>query len=95
MEPDGRGDRLLFCRLWTCGTITGVGRYLKERKPDVKIISIEPASRGHRLSGIKKISNLPEEHRPRILDYSLIDEIIAVEDHEAFDESIRLARTRA
>lgn len=82
-----------FAAFGTCGTITGVGRYLKERKPDVKIIGIEPASRGHRLSGIKKISNLPEEHRPRILDYSLIDEIIAVEDHEAFDEAIRLART--
>jgi cysteine synthase len=77
----------------TCGTITGVGRYLKERKPDVKIIGIEPANRHHQLSGIKKISNLPEEHRPKILDYSLIDDIIAVEDDDAFETGIRLART--
>ena len=82
-----------FAAFGTCGTITGVGRYLKERNPNVKIIGIEPASRNHRLSGIKKISDLPEEHRPKILDYSLIDEIIAVEDHEAFDASISLART--
>lgn len=82
-----------FAAFGTCGTITGVGRYLKERNPEVKIIGIEPASRNHRLSGIKKISDLPEEHQPRILDYSLIDDIIAVEDHEAFEAGIRLART--
>lgn len=82
-----------FAAFGTCGTITGVGRYLKERNPDVKIIGIEPASRNHRLSGIKKISNLPKEHRPKILDYSLIDDIIEVEDHEAFDTGIQIART--
>jgi cysteine synthase A/cysteine synthase B len=82
-----------FAAFGTCGTITGVGRYLKERKPDVKIIGIEPAARHHKLSGIKKISNLPEEHRPKILDYSLIDDIIEVEDHEAFDAGIEVART--
>ena len=82
-----------FAAFGTCGTITGVGRYLKERNPDVKIIGIEPSSRQHKLSGIKKISNLPEEHRPKILDYSLIDEIIAVEDRDAYEAGIRLART--
>ena len=82
-----------FAAFGTCGTITGVARYLKERKPDVKIIGIEPASRDHKLSGIKKISNLPQEHQPKILDYSLIDEIIAVEDRDAFEAGIRLART--
>ena len=41
----------------------------------------------------KKISDLPEQHKPKILDYSLIDDIIAVEDHEAFKAGIRLART--
>ena len=82
-----------FATFGTCGTITGVGRYLKERKPGVKIIGIEPASRNHRLSGVKKISNLPEEHQPKILDYSLLDDIIEVEDHEAFDAAIELARS--
>jgi len=82
-----------FAAFGTCGTITGVGKYLKERNPDVKIIGVEPASRQHKLSGIKKISNLPEEHRPKILDYSLIDDIIAVEDSDALEAGIRLART--
>jgi cysteine synthase len=82
-----------FAAFGTCGTITGVGRYLKERNPDIKIIGIEPSSREHKLSGIKKISNLPEEFKPKILDYSLIDEIIAVNDRDAFETGIRLART--
>lgn len=82
-----------FAAFGTCGTITGVGRYLKERKPDIKIIGIEPSSRQHELSGIKKISNLPDEFKPKILDYSLIDDIIAVDDRDAFETGIRLAQT--
>lgn len=82
-----------FAAFGTCGTITGVGRYLKERKPDIKIIGIEPSSRVHELSGIKKISNLPDEFKPKILDYSVIDDIIAVDDRDAFEAGIRLART--
>jgi cysteine synthase A/cysteine synthase B len=90
-QTEGKID-YFFAAFGTCGTITGVGKYLKERKPDVKIIGIEPASRNHKLSGIKKISNLPEEHQPKILDYSLIDEIIAVEDSDAYRAGISLAR---
>ncbi|MBT8065326.1 MAG: PLP-dependent cysteine synthase family protein [Gammaproteobacteria bacterium] len=82
-----------FAAFGTCGTITGVGRYLKERNPEIKIIGIEPKYRQHKLSGIKKISNLPPEHQPKILDHSLIDDIIEVEDHEAYRAGIRLART--
>jgi cysteine synthase len=70
-----------------------VGRYLKERNPDIRVIGIEPASRNHRLSGIKKISDLPAEHQPKILDETVIDEIVAVEDRDAFEAGIRLART--
>lgn len=82
-----------FGAFGTCGTITGVGRYLKERNPDIRIIGIEPASRQHKLSGIKKISDLPDEFKPKILDYSLIDDIIAVADKDAFEAGISIART--
>ncbi len=82
-----------FAAFGTCGTITGVGRYLKERNPDIRIIGIEPAEQAHNLSGIKKISGLPDDLRPRILDDSLIDDIIAVTDRDAFEAGIRLART--
>jgi cysteine synthase len=91
-QTEGKID-YFFAAFGTCGTITGVARYLKERKPGVKIIGVEPASRNHKLSGIKKISDLPEEHQPKILDHSLIDEIIAVEDRDAYEAGIRLART--
>jgi cysteine synthase len=91
-KMEGKID-YFFAAFGTCGTITGVARYLKERKPDVKIIGVEPASTGHKLSGIKKISNLPKEHQPKILDYSLIDDIVSVEDRDAFEAGIRLART--
>jgi len=91
-QTEGKID-YFFAAFGTCGTITGVGRYLKERNPDIKIIGIEPTSRNHKLSGIKKISNLPDEFKPKILDYSLIDEIIAVDDRDAFETGIRLART--
>jgi cysteine synthase A/cysteine synthase B len=82
-----------FAAFGTCGTITGVGRYLKEQNPDIKIIGVEPASRQHKLSGIKKITDLPEEYAPKILDWSLIDDVIAVDDRSAFEAGIRLART--
>lgn len=91
-QTGGRID-YFFAAFGTCGTITGVGRYLKERNPDIKIIGIEPTSRSHKLSGIKKISNLPDEFKPKILDYSLIDDIIAVDDRDAFEAGIRLAQT--
>ena len=91
-QTQGRID-YFFAAFGTCGTITGVGKYLKEQNPAIRIIGIEPASRHHRLSGIKKISDLPEEHRPKILDYSLIDDIVAVEDRDAFEAGVRLART--
>ncbi len=82
-----------FAAFGTCGTITGVGRYLKERNPNIKIIGIEPSSREHKLSGIKKITDLPDEFKPKILDYSLIDDIIAVDDRDAYEAGIELART--
>jgi cysteine synthase A/cysteine synthase B len=91
-QTGGRID-CFFAAFGACGTITGVGRYLKERNPDIRIIGVEPASRSHGLSGLKRISDLPEEHAPKILDRDLVDEIIAVEDRDAFGAGIRLART--
>ena len=82
-----------FAAFGTCGTITGVAKYLKERNPGVRVIGVEPAKRQHHLSGIKRISDLPQEYEPTILDRTLIDDIIAVEDDDAYRTGIRLART--
>lgn len=82
-----------FASIGTGGTITGVGRYLKERNPNIKVIGVEPALRHHKLSGLKRVTGLPEEHFPKILDRDVIDEFVSVTDDEAFKAGIRIART--
>ena len=91
-QTGGRID-YFFAGIGTGGTITGVGRYLKEQNPDIKVIGVEPAERHHRLSGLKRVTGLPEEHFPEILDRDVIDEFISVTDEEAFGAGIRIART--
>jgi cysteine synthase B len=85
--------RYFFAGIGTGGTITGVGRYLKERNSKIKVIGIEPAKRQHQLSGLKRITSLPDEHFPKLLDLDVIDDIMSVTDKDAFDTGIRLART--
>jgi len=85
--------RYFFAGIGTGGTITGVGRYLKERNPDVQIIGVEPAARQHRLSGLKRVTGLPDEHFPKLLDLEVVDDIVSVSDKDAFEAGIRLART--
>ena len=82
-----------FASIGTGGTISGVGRYLKERNPAIKIIGVEPESRHHQLSGLKRITGLPDEHFPTILDRDLLDDLVSVSDEDAFKAGIRLART--
>jgi len=77
-----------FAGYGTCGTITGVAKYLKEKKPDVRVVAIEP-ERGHRLSGLK---NFEESRTPGILDRSLVDKTVRVSDTHAYRTTIRLAR---
>jgi len=81
-----------YASIGTGGTISGVGRFLKEQNPDIRIIGVEPATRHHHLSGIKRISGLPDEHYPRILDPNLLDELVSVTDDEAFEAAIAVAR---
>ena len=91
-QTGGRID-YFFAGIGTGGTITGVGRYLKEQNPDIKVIGVEPAERHHKLSGLKRVTGLPEEHFPEILDRDVIDGFISVTDEEAFGAGIRIART--
>jgi cysteine synthase B len=71
----------------TTGTLMGVSRCLKERKPGVRIVGIEPPM-GHRIQGLK---NMREAIRPTIFDPAMLDERITVVDREAFDATRRLA----
>ncbi|HEY6087958.1 MAG TPA: cysteine synthase CysM [Burkholderiaceae bacterium] len=72
----------------TTGTITGVSRYLKERKPTVRIIGAQP-SEGSRIPGIRK---WPEAYLPKIYDPTHVDEIVLVSQADAEDMARRLAR---
>jgi cysteine synthase B len=90
-QTGGRIDTFI-AGIGTGGTISGVGRYLKEQNPDVRIIGVEPASRQHSLSGLKRITGLPDEHYPKILDPNLLDDLVSVTDEEAFNAAIEAAR---
>jgi cysteine synthase A/cysteine synthase B len=81
-----------FAGFGTCGTITGIGRYLKEKNPKIKIIGVEPHSQDHKLPGMKRITGLDEDFIPKILDKSIIDDIVEVTDENAYKTAIELAR---
>jgi cysteine synthase A/cysteine synthase B len=86
-QTEGR-IRYFLAGYGTCGTITGVGKFLKERDRSIQIIAVEPR-KGHRLPGLK---NLTESKAPGILDLSLIDHVIRVEDEPAYAMTKRLFR---
>jgi len=72
----------------TTGTITGVGRYLKEQNPAIRIVGAQP-SEGSRIPGIRKWS---PEYLPKIYDASYVDEIRLVSQLDAEDMARRMAR---
>ena len=86
-QTDG-AVKYFFAGYGTCGTITGIGKYLKEKDKNIKIIAIEP-QKGHRLPGLK---NFKESKKPDILDSSVIDETITVMDDDAYKTAIDLMR---
>ena len=94
-DLDGEVDALV-CGVGTGGTITGIGQVLKERRPEVKVIAVEPA-RSAVLSGkspgAHNIQGIGAGFVPQVLDRSVIDEIVPVEDETAV-ETARLAATR-
>ena len=81
-----------FAGIGTGGTISGAGRFLKEQNSNIRIIGVEPAARHHSLSGLKRITGLPDEHFPSILDRDLLDDLVSVTDEEAYKAGIEVAR---
>jgi len=71
----------------TTGTLMGAGRYLKEKKPQVRIVGIEPTE-GHTIQGLK---NMTESIVPKVYNPQMLDEKITVEDGQAFETTRLLA----
>jgi cysteine synthase A len=91
---DGRIDAFV-AGVGTGGTITGVGEVLKEHSPKVRIVAVEPkksAVLSGEAPGTHKIQGIGAGFVPEILNRSIIDEIVQVEDQDAFKTSKRLAR---
>ncbi len=93
-DTDGKVD-IFVAGVGTGGTVSGVGQYLKEKNPAVRIVAVEPAgspvlSQG--TSGPHKIQGIGAGFVPDTLDTAVYDEIIAVDNEDAFDTGRTLAR---
>ena len=85
-DTDGKVD-IFVAGVGTGGTITGVGEYLKSKNPDVKVVAVEPASSpvlSKGTPGAHKIQGIGAGFVPDVLDTGVYDEIIAVENDDAF-----------
>ena len=85
-DTDGEVD-IFVAGVGTGGTVTGVGQYLKSKKPEVKVVAVEPASSAvlsGKPSGAHKIQGIGAGFVPDVLDTAVYDEIIPVENDDAF-----------
>ncbi len=94
-DTDGKVD-IFVAGIGTGGTITGVGEYLKEQNPAVKVVAVEPAgspvlSKG--TAGSHKIQGIGAGFVPEVLNTAVYDEIIAVENEAAFAAGKKVGRT--
>jgi len=94
-QTDGKID-IFVAGVGTGGTISGIGKYLKEKNPDVKIVAVEPAtsavlSTGK--AGSHKIQGIGAGFVPQTLDTHIYDEIIPVENDDAFSTGKEIAKT--
>ena len=92
-QTEGNVD-IFVAGVGTGGTLTGVGRYLKEKNPDVKIVAVEPASspllsEGH--AGGHAIQGIGANFVPDTLDTKIYDEVLPIQNDDAFAESRRFA----
>ena len=96
-DTDGAVD-IFVAGVGTGGTITGTGEYLKEKKPEVKVVAVEPASSpvlSEGVSGPHKIQGIGAGFVPETLNTGIYDEIIKVENEDAFETGSYLAAEEA
>lgn len=93
-DTDGEVD-FFVAGIGTGGTITGTGRYLKEKIPDIKIVGVEPASSAVLTggkAGAHKLQGIGAGFMPEVLDTSVYDEVIPVENEAAFEAGRVIAK---
>lgn len=93
-DTNGECD-ILVCGVGTGGTISGVGKFLKEKKPDIKILAVEPASSPYLSegkAGAHAIQGIGAGFIPKTLDTSIYNEIISVTDEDAIKTAKDLGR---
>lgn len=93
-QTDGKVD-IFVAGVGTGGTITGVGEYLKEKNPDVKIVAVEPSSSpvlSKGTAGAHKIQGIGAGFVPDILNQKVYDEVITIENEDAFAEGKAFAQ---
>ena len=94
-DTDGKVDYFV-AGVGTGGTITGVGKYLKEQNPNVKVVAVEPSSSpvlSQGKAGAHKIQGIGAGFVPKVLDTSVYDEIIPVENDDAFATGKRVGHS--
>lgn len=87
-QTDGKVD-IFVAGVGTGGTVTGVGEYLKEQNPDVRVVAVEPASSpvlSKGTSGAHKIQGIGAGFVPEVLNTKVYDEVITIENEDAFAE---------
>ncbi len=92
-QTDGKVD-IFVAGVGTGGTVTGIGEYLKSQNPDVKIVAVEPAgspvlSKG--TAGSHKLQGIGAGFVPEVLNTRIYDEVITIENDDAFEEGRRFA----
>lgn len=94
-QTDGKVD-IFVAGVGTGGTISGIGKYLKEQNPNVKVVAVEPASSpvlSTGKGGAHKIQGIGAGFVPDTLDTKIYDEIITVENEDAFASGKEIAKT--
>jgi len=99
-DSDGNVD-ILVASVGTGGTISGVGKYLKEKNPNIYVVGVEPGINSiptkenphpEEITGTHAFSDQPEERKPATLNLEIIDEVYQVETEQAYQEAREIAK---
>ena len=100
-DTDGQVD-ILVANVGTGGTVTGTGKYLKSKNPDVKVVAIQPGPNSlpsesnpapEEITGVHPFEGIPEERVPQVFDKTVYDEKFEVETIQAYEAAREVAKT--